>query len=89
MKHTKSYTYLGLIISSSRHKLAMNDLGEKGRRAFYASKSNIPIRTKLKTPNTVIEPVILYGSEVCGTLTSNDLPKWEKHPLEALHAELC
>ena len=32
---------------------------------------------------------MLYSSEVWGPLTSQDLPKWEKQPLEALHAELC
>ena len=37
--------------------------------------------------NSIIEPIMLYGSEVWGPLTSQDLPKWEKHLLEALHAD--
>ncbi len=40
---------------------------------------------------SVIEPIALYGSEVWGPLTnpSQDLTKWEKHPIETLYAELC
>ena len=73
--------------------MAVNELKEKARRAFYTIKRKIPIdlpiKTWLKILNSVIEPIILYGSEIWGPLTSQDLPKWEKQLLEALHAELC
>ena len=73
--------------------MAINELKEKARRAFYAIKKStqvdIPIRTWLKIFQSVIEPIALYGSEVWGPLTKHDFGKWEKHPIEILHAEFC
>ena len=94
IEHTKNYRYLGLILSSTGHfGLAVNELKEKARRAFYAIKRkipiDIPIRTWLKILNAIIDPIILYGSEIWGPLTNQTFPQWEKHPVEALHAELC
>ena len=71
----------------------MNDLKEKARRAFYAIKKSIqfdiPIRIWLKIFQTVIEPIALYGSEVWGPPMHNGFEKWDKHPIETLHAEFC
>ena len=71
----------------------MNDLKEKARRAFYAIKKSIqidiPIRIWLKIFKSVIEPIALYGSEVWGPLTESGYEKWDKHPVETLHAEFC
>ncbi len=94
--HTSHYNYLGLkITSTGNFNHAVNELRDKARRAFYAMKRQcpieIPIRIWLKIVESVIEPIALYGSEVWGPLTnpSQDLTKWEKHPIETLHAELC
>ncbi len=94
--HTSHYNYLGLkITSTGNFNHAVNELRDKARRAFYAIKRQcpieIPIRIWLKILESVIEPIALYGSEVWGPLTnpSQDLTKWEKHPIETLHAELC
>ena len=46
----------------------------------------MPIKIWLKIFKTVIEPIVLYGSEVWGLLAKPDLSKWEKHPTESLHA---
>ncbi len=73
----------------------MNELRDKACRAFYPIKYQcpieIPIRILLKIVESVIEPIVLYGSEVWDPLTnpSQDLTRWEKHPIETLHAELC
>ncbi len=94
--HTSQYNYLGLkITSTGNFNHAVNELRDKARRAFYAIKRQcpieIPIRIWLKIVESVIEPIALYGSEVWGPLTnpSQDLTKWEKHPIETQHAELC
>ncbi len=94
--HTSHYNYLGLkITSTGNFNHAVNELRDKARRAFYAIKRQchieIAIRIWLKIVESVIEPIALYGSEVWGPLTnpSQDLTKWEKHPIETLHAELC
>ena len=44
IEHTHSYTYLGLkITSTGNFNLAINDLRDKGRRAFYAIKKSSKI----------------------------------------------
>ncbi len=71
----------------------MNELKEKVRRAFYAIKKSIqieiPIRIWLKIFQSVIEPIALYGSEVWGPLLNHEFEKWDKNPIETLHAEFC
>ena len=73
--------------------MAVNELRDKARRAFYAIKRNIkieiPIRIWLKMFQSVIEPIALYGSEVWGPISINEFTKWDKHPIEILHAEFC
>ncbi len=93
---TSHYNYLGLkITSTGNFNHAVNELRDKARRAFYAITRQcpieIPIKMWLKIVESVIGPIALYGSEVWGPLTnpSQDLTKWEKHPTETLHAELC
>ena len=92
--HTNTYTYLGLKLSSTGNfNMAVNDLREKARRAFYAIRKsiriNIPIRIWLKIFKTVIQPIALYGSEVWGPLAKQDFANWDKHQIEILHTEFC
>jgi hypothetical protein len=92
LQHTKNYTYLGLNISATGNfNKAVNNLRDKARRAFYAIKRNIqfdiPIRIWLKTLESVIEPIALYGCEVWGQLTNQEFTNWDKHQIETLHAE--
>ena len=93
-EHTHSYTYLGLkITSTGNFNLAINDLRDKGRWAFYttekASNIDIPVRIWLKIFKSVIEPILLYGSEPWAPLVNQDFEKWDKHPMETLHTEIC
>ena len=37
----------------------------------------------------VIGQIGPYGSEVWGLLTNQEFNKWDKHPIETLHAEFC
>ena len=73
--------------------MAVNDLREKARRAFYiirkSVKINIPIRIWLKIFKSVIEPIALYGSEVWGPLANQEFSNWDKHPIETIHTEFC
>ena len=94
IEHCKNYTYLGLTINAPGiFNLAVNELKEKARRAFYAIKMgiqfDIPIKIWLKIFKTVIESIVLYGSEVWGPLAKPDFSKWEKHPTESLYTEFC
>ena len=71
---------------------AVNELREKARRSFYAIKKpiqiDIPIKMWLKLIECVIEPIALYDSEVWGPRAKQDFIKWDKLPIETLHAEL-
>ena len=74
LKHTMEYNYLGIIISASGSSdKAKNSLTEKARRAYYSIKSSLykfnpPITTWLKLFNSVIKPILMYGSELQGPL---------------------
>merc|ERR1712002_311049 len=86
-------TYLGLTISASGHfGKAMNALADKARRAYYSirkfmSKLNPPITIWLKLFQSLIEPILLYGSEIWGPIMKEDL--WDSNPIEKVHLEFC
>uniref|UniRef100_A0A671U6T8 ribonuclease H n=1 Tax=Sparus aurata TaxID=8175 RepID=A0A671U6T8_SPAAU len=94
LQHTKNYTYLGLNISSTgSFNLAVKDLRDKARRAFYAIRRNIkldiPIKIWLKMFQFVLEPIILYGSEIWGPKLNHEFDKWDKTIIESFHTEFC
>ena len=87
-------TYLGLRISNTGNfSLPVNELKDKAKRAFYTINKSIntqlPIRAWLKIFKSIIEPIALYASEVWGPQTQQDSTKWDKHPIDILHAEFC
>jgi len=93
LQHTKNYTYLGLNIAYTGNlNMAVKDLRDKARRAFYAIKRTIkiyiPIEIWLKIFQFVLEPIILYGSEIWGPKLNNDFDKWEKNN-QSFHSEFC
>lgn len=95
LDHTMKYTYLGLPITpSGSFCLAVNALKDKARRALYAIRRkfwniDIPIRIWCKIFDCVIQPIALYGSEIWGPLSEHSYTRWDKHPIETLHAEFC
>ena len=94
LDYCTDYNYLGLKMSSTGNfHPAVNELREKARRAFYAIKRQIyiqiPIRIWLKLFESVIEPILLYGSEVWGPLTYLNSAQLDKHPVEIMHLEFC
>ncbi len=94
LETTNTYTYLGLkITSTGNFTLAAKELKEKAQRAFYAIKISInidiPIQIWLKLFKAVIEPIVLYRSEVWGPSITFDFVNWEKHPIETLHLDFC
>lgn len=95
LDHTMNYTYLGLQITASRNFCtAVNALNDKARRALCAIKQKFynikyPNQNLCKMFDSVIRPIALYGSEVWGPLSHQNYNRWEKHPIETLHAEFC
>ena len=70
----------------------MNNLRDKARMAFYATKRNKKIlhtnSDLAKILESVKEPIALHGCEVWGLLTK-DFTKRDKHQFETLNAEYC
>ena len=67
----KEYKYLGLSIASNgKLNLAAELLSQKARKAFFGLKSNIPasynlsVQKWLKLYNSMITPILTYGSEI-------------------------
>ena len=95
LEHTMKHTYLGLdITASGSFSMGVNALKENARRSLNAIKSNfyninIPISIWCKLFDSIIQPIPLYGSEIWGPLSAHDYITWDKHPIEALHAEFC
>jgi hypothetical protein len=65
------YKYLGIIFTyNGKLKYAAEQLADRARKAFYAIKHSLPfyeklsVKTLLKLYSTLIEPIILYGSEI-------------------------
>lgn len=77
------YTYLGHIITvSGSFSMAVNALKEKACRALYTIKRkfhkiNIPITLWCKIFDSIIQPILLYGSEVWGPLSMCDYTTWD------------
>ena len=92
---TNSYTYLGLdITQSGSFKPAIEALKDKACRAYYAIRRRLyhlkpPVRVWLRIFDSVIAPILLYGSEVWGPVTYPDQSKWDPSPTEIFHLEFC
>ena len=65
------YKYLGIIFTyNGKLKYAAEQLADRARKAFYAMKhslsfyNKLSVKTLLKLCSALIEPIILYGSEI-------------------------
>ena len=68
---THEYNYLGIIFTcNGKLKYAAEQLADRARKAFYAAKHSLPfydklsVKTLLKLYSALIEPIILYSSEI-------------------------
>ncbi len=95
LNHVTCYNYLGLTISASgQFNTAIKDLTDKARRAFYSIrrplfKFNPPIKLWLKIFDSIIKPILLYGSEIWGPKFKLKYETWDKNPVEIFHLEFC
>jgi hypothetical protein len=51
-------------------------------------KCNAPIKIWLKIFDSIIQPILLYGSEISGPLLPSKYISWDKTPTK-LHQEFC
>ena len=87
----REYKYLGFLITPSLNlSTSLADLKDRAMRAFYMLKSKMgPLFKKhvdvsLHLFDTLIKPILLYGSDFWGCLK---LPK--NNPIENLHMTFC
>ncbi|CAJ0936895.1 unnamed protein product [Ranitomeya imitator] len=95
LTETNRYTYLGLELSQSgSFKQAIESLKDKASKAFYAIRRRLyhlkaPVTVWLKNFDSIIAPILLYGSEVWGPVSYPNWSKWDAGPTEIFHLEFC
>ena len=79
---------------STSFQPALKELSNKANRALFALNSKhklskLPLDIAIKLFDVMISPILLYRSEVWGAYEYNsnqeNLHKWDKSPIEAVH----
>ena len=88
---TREYRYLGFLITPSLNiNTILTDLKDRALRSFYAMKGKMGIHFRqdigvtLHLFDTLVKPILLYGSDFWGCLK---LPK--NNPIENVHMRFC
>ena len=93
LDNTNEYKYLGLTINKKGNfSPTLEDLSCKAKRAIYSIKSKInirfiSIRTLLKLFDSLISPILLYGSELWEPYLNQDDEKWDQNSIEKIHTQ--
>ena len=91
LENVRSYKYLGLVFTPSGEiKSALDDLKARALKAYMGLRDKLGIcfntypDDTIKLFDTIIKPILLYGSDFWGCLS---LPK--NNPIENLHLMFC
>ena len=93
LDNTNEYKYLGLTINKKGNfSPTLEDLSCKAKRAIYSIKSKInirfiSIRTLLKLFDSLISPILLYGSELWEPYLNQGDEKWDQNSIEKIHTQ--
>ena len=93
IENVKSIKYLGFTTAKNCSFLpTLEDLSIKANRAIYTLNTKIkisrfPTKVALKLFNTLIKPILLYGSEVWGSYTGFDYTTWDRSKTEMTHTQ--
>ena len=102
--NVKNYSYLGVNFSNSgSFTFAKQTLYEKGLKAYFKFRKSFQhhkpkVKTLLHVFDHTIKPVILYGSEIWGTFSTEKMKKLQDRyfntlcsnlPAEKLHIKFC
>ena len=95
LETVQEFTYLGVKLSATGNFSAhQTQSREKALYAFYNVTRSVDFK-KLKPKqanlifDTLISPILTYGSEVLGVYLKQDFNKWEKSPTEKVHLRFC
>ena len=90
----KQFKYLGITISAKNCNFhqTINDASIKATRAIFALNnkfkiSKLPKHLALKLFNSLVSPILLYGSEIWGPYIDYDYKSWEKSKIERIQTQ--
>lgn len=98
LDNVKNYTYLGVCLSSNgKFHQCQKYLAEQGSKALYALNTlfdctSLNIKDKLKLFDSMILPILTYGSEIWGFHDSKDIERVHLKFLKQLlgvHSQTC
>ena len=93
LENADKYKYLGLTINKKgSFSPALEDLSCKAKRAIYAmnSKMNLrflSIKSQIKLFDSLVCPILLYGSEVWEPFINQSDDKWDNSEIEKVHTQ--
>ena len=93
LENTNEYKYLGITINKKgSFSPTLTNLSCKARRAIYSMNSKINIRflsikSLIKLFDSLICPILLYGSEVWEPFLNQNDDKWDQNPIERVHTQ--
>ena len=90
----KQFKYLGITISAKNCNFhqTVNDASIKATRDIFALNnkfkiSKLPKKLALKLFNSLVSPILLYGSEIWGPHIDYDYNSWEKSKIERIQTQ--
>jgi hypothetical protein len=93
LENVKEYKYLGLVFTcSGSFNSAKDELKKIALKALHRLKTDMgkffrtDVDLTIKLFNTLIKPILLYGSEVWGAVSK---PNMNVDPIEAVHVKFC
>ena len=97
LENVKEFTYLGITINGAgSFQPAMRDLSDKANRAIFSldkhyKLNKLPLNIAFKLFDTMITPILLYGSEVWGAYeyknTAKKSDEWGKLTIETIQTQ--
>ena len=94
LENVKEFNYLGITVSAKNCNFTptIRDLSIKATRGIFALNnkmklSKLPTKLALKLFNSLISPILLYGSEVWGPYANHDFAEWDKIKIEQVHVQ--
>ena len=94
LENVKEFKYLGITVhkKSCSFTPTLKYQKTKATRALYALRAkininNLPIKVTFKLFDSIIKPILLYGSEVWEPFLNQDATKWDQNEVEKTYIQ--
>ena len=94
LENVKEFKYLGITVhkKSCSFTPTLKYQKTKATRALYALRAkininNLPIKVAFKLFDSIIKPILLYGSEVWEPFLNQDATKWDQNEVEKTYIQ--